>query len=182
LTRHYEKLTPRERFSLIVAAGIRGDEADREKLMRSAPKKAFSVPNHRGYAEGFADVGSLYVAQQLETGIWMWRVLAMIEGDQKDSPRWEQCLAMFASRFLVWRKAWRMLCEEYGVDGDAVLSVHPTWKTVQQLAELAEILALSPDEAAVYVHERDEEASLVTAEEICEVLKEAVEERVRWWL
>ena len=182
MTRHYEKLTPRERFSLIVAAGIRGDEADREKLMRSAPKKAFSVPNHRGYAEGFADVGNVYIAQQLDTGVWMWRSLNAIEGDQKEDSRLHQCVAMFASRFLVWRKAWRMLCEEYGVDGDAVLSVHPTWKTVQQLAELAEILALSPDEAAVYVHERDEEASLVTAEEICEVLKEAVEERVRWWL
>jgi hypothetical protein len=112
----------------------------------------------------------------------MWRVLAMIEGDQKDSPRWEQCLAMFAHRFLVMQRAWSLLGEEYGVDGDAVLSVHHAWSTIQDLAELAEIFACTLDEAAVWVSERDEEASLVTAEQLFEVLKEAVEERVRWWL
>jgi hypothetical protein len=182
LNRHYENLTPQERFSLIVAAGIRGDEADREQLVRSAPRKAFSVPNHRGYAEGFAEVGNLYVAQQLQTGVWMWRAMTVIESGEKDNPRMEQCLAMFAHRFLVMQRAWRLLGEEYGVDGDAVLSVHPAWSTIQDLAELAEIFACSLDEAALWVSERDGEASLVTAEQLFEVLKEAVEERVRWWL
>jgi hypothetical protein len=182
LTKHYDKLTARERFSLIVAAGVRGDEAERERLARSAPKQTFSVPNHRGYAEGFADVGNLYVALQLETGIWMWRVLAVIDTGKKENPRLQQCLAMFANRFLVLKRAWHLLCEEYGVDGDAVLSVHPTWNTARELAELAETFAFSPGEAAVWVSERDEEATLVTAEQIYEGLKVAVEERVTWWL
>ena len=51
-----------------------------------------------------------------------------------------------------------------------------------RLAELAETFAISPAEAAVWVSERDEEASLVTVEQIYGALKEAVEEQVRWWL
>lgn len=65
-----------------------------------------------------------------------------------------------------------------GVDGDGVLGVHSAWNTVQELAELAETFAISPAEAAVWVSERDEEASLVTPEQIYESLKEAVEDRV----
>ncbi len=89
---------------------------------------------------------------------------------------------MFANRFLIWQKAWRRLCEDYGVDGDGVLGVHPAWNTVQELAELAETFAISPAEAAVWVSERDEEARLITAEDVYKSLKEAVEDRVRWWL
>ena len=61
LTKHYDKLSARERFSLIVADAVRGDEAVREQLTRSAPKQTFSVPNHRGNAEGFAEAGNMYI-------------------------------------------------------------------------------------------------------------------------
>ena len=165
-----------------LSTGIRSDEGEREQLVRSAPKKVFSVPNHRGYAEGFAEAGNVYITWQLETGIWMWRALSMIEADRKENIRLARCLAMFANRFLIWQKAWSLLCEEYGFDGDGVLSVHPAWKTVQELAELAETFAISSGGAAVWVSDRDEEASLITAEEVYEGLNEAVEERVRWWL
>ena len=130
LVKHYEHLTPRERFSLIVAAGIRSDEGERDHLVRSAPKQTFSVPNHRGYAEGFAEVGNVYITWQLETGIWKWRALLVIESGRKAKTRQTNSLEMFTNRFLVWQKAWSLLCEEYGVDGDGVLSVHPAWNTV----------------------------------------------------
>lgn len=111
----------------------------------------------------------------------MWRALSVIEGDQKENPKLQKCLAMFANRFLVWQKAWQQLCEEYGVDGDGVLGVHPAWNTVQELADLVETFAISPMEAAVWVNERDEGASLVTSEQICDALRKAIEARVRWW-
>ena len=77
---------------------------------------------------------------------------------------------------------WWRLCEDFGVDGDGVLGVHPAWNTVQELSEFAETFAFSSGEAAVWVSDRDEEAGMVTAEDIHQGLKEAVEDRVGWWL
>ena len=51
-----------------VAASVRGDEAEQDRLQSSAPEHLFCVPDYRGYSEGFNEVASLYLIQQLETG------------------------------------------------------------------------------------------------------------------
>lgn len=44
LARHDDTLTPRERFPLIVAAAVRGDDLERERLVSSAPRATYSMP------------------------------------------------------------------------------------------------------------------------------------------
>jgi hypothetical protein len=55
LARHYNKLTPWERVPLIIAAGLRDDGTERERLVSSAPTNLFHVPDFRGLSEDLTD-------------------------------------------------------------------------------------------------------------------------------
>jgi hypothetical protein len=46
LARHYDTLTPEERFGLILAAGSRGDQAERDRLVNSGGRIAHSMQDH----------------------------------------------------------------------------------------------------------------------------------------
>ena len=47
--RHYDKLTPEERFKLDVLATARGDEEESELLLRTCQRETYTM-NHRGYS------------------------------------------------------------------------------------------------------------------------------------
>jgi hypothetical protein len=53
LAKLYDRLTPHERLPLIVAAAAWGDDQERQRLMGSAPKKLYEVPDYQGLADGF---------------------------------------------------------------------------------------------------------------------------------
>src|SRR5262245_58408033 len=52
LAKLYDRLSSRERLPLILAASERGDETERERLVRSAPREVFRVPDYFGLGEG----------------------------------------------------------------------------------------------------------------------------------
>ncbi len=56
LAKHYDKLTPEERFRLIMAAGARGDEAETDRLTRAAKRISISMPDHSPYADAFQEL------------------------------------------------------------------------------------------------------------------------------
>ena len=66
LAQHYGRLAPDERFSLLVAAALRGDDEEREWLMQTAGKVSATVPDYYPYREAFADVAQRLVMRQLE--------------------------------------------------------------------------------------------------------------------
>lgn len=181
LSKHYDQLTTRERFSLIVAAATRGDETERRCLMRSSPAALFRVPAYRGYSEAFCDTAYLYLLQQLETGVWYWKCVALIEGDRKTNERVANCLGLFGQQFIARRQAWQLLCEDYGIDGDEVLSVYPGFDMVRSLDEVISTLAYPPERATNVLRERDENLTAVTPEEIYRVMKQEIEEHADAW-
>jgi hypothetical protein len=61
LSHHYECLTPWERLPLMVAASLRGDELEADRLARKAPTSTFRVPNYRGLSEGLHQLVFLYL-------------------------------------------------------------------------------------------------------------------------
>jgi hypothetical protein len=65
LAKLYDRLTPRERLPLIMAASARGDEQERSRLMASAPRVAYQVPDHFGLAMSFQEVGNHHFMQLL---------------------------------------------------------------------------------------------------------------------
>src|SRR5262245_9866135 len=56
LTRQYDKLTPQERFCLIFAAGIRDDDAERERLINSGGRITLSIGDHYPWGQAFQEV------------------------------------------------------------------------------------------------------------------------------
>jgi hypothetical protein len=64
--RHYDRLTPEERFRLIVAAGVRGDDAERNRLVNAGKRIVFSMPDHAPQGHAFKDLVLLIFIELLE--------------------------------------------------------------------------------------------------------------------
>ena len=182
LTKHYDKLPPRERFALMVSAFQRGDKTEHQLLIRTSPKEMFSIPTFRGYSEGFRELADFYVICQLETGIGISIGVATTLDEEKavDLER-KIPLRTLAHRFIVWRDAWQRLCDDYGIDWQAYLSMHPASATIEHLENLACRLDFSPEVASAVLHCGDEEAEVITGDELYEFLKERMEQRVAAW-
>jgi hypothetical protein len=66
LGRNYDKLTPEERFRLILAAGGRGDKAERDRLVRGADRITLTMPSHAPYSEAFDELALLVFIELLD--------------------------------------------------------------------------------------------------------------------
>jgi len=87
---------------------------------------------------------------------------------------------VLAHRFLVWRDGWQRLCGDYGIDWEGYLSLHPASATMRHLEELASGLAFSPKFAEDVLHGGDEPV-VITVDELYELLKGMMEQRVAAW-
>jgi len=59
LVKNYKSLTPKERFQLILAASGRGDEAERDRLVRAGDRIHLSMQDHAPYADAFNELAML---------------------------------------------------------------------------------------------------------------------------
>jgi hypothetical protein len=66
LAKHYDCLTPEERFRLILAAGARGDEAEQCRLINAGQRITFSVSDHEPYSRAFGELDLLTFIELLE--------------------------------------------------------------------------------------------------------------------
>jgi hypothetical protein len=66
LSRNYASLTPDERFRLILAAGGRGDEAERDRLVRAGGRLTVSFQDHAPFAQAFDDLSGLTYMELLD--------------------------------------------------------------------------------------------------------------------
>jgi hypothetical protein len=188
LANHYHSLTPRERFPLIVAAGLRGDESESVRLVRSAPTKAFSVPNFRGLAEGFDRLCSMVMMIRLELALIYEQISAFLLNDPlakriaKEDVDLFGGLRMVAYRFMVQRRAWKELCGELRIDAEALLKHCPGYALVKLMEEKAGAVAFSPEEAIVFMQNAvGESAKPETVPEALTALKEYLDNWAQCW-
>ena len=66
LARQYNKLTPQERFRLILAAGARGDRAEQDRLANAGQRLTLSMKDHAPYGHAFDDIDLLTFLELLE--------------------------------------------------------------------------------------------------------------------
>jgi hypothetical protein len=66
LARHYSCFTCEERFRLIMAASGRGDEAERERLVRSGEKLTLTMPDHAPYSLALSELSFLFYIELQE--------------------------------------------------------------------------------------------------------------------
>jgi hypothetical protein len=66
VAKHYDQLTPEERFRLILAAGARGDEAEQDRLRTAGQRIKLSMPEHAPYAHAFGELAELTFIELVE--------------------------------------------------------------------------------------------------------------------
>jgi hypothetical protein len=75
LAKHYDRLTPEERFRLILAAGARGDQAEQDRLAQAGSRITLSMRDHAPYAEAFDELALLVFIELLEEAARYWEAL-----------------------------------------------------------------------------------------------------------
>ena len=81
LAKLYGHLTPRERLPLLVAAAARGDEAERSRLVNSAPATVFKLPDYHALGEALELLGLFHLAQLLDLATRYWHASGMLGQD-----------------------------------------------------------------------------------------------------
>jgi hypothetical protein len=79
LAKHYNSLTPEERFRLILAASGRGDEAERDRLGRSGGRIALSISDHAPYALAFEEMSRSTYLELLEDAARYFDACALLD-------------------------------------------------------------------------------------------------------
>ena len=145
LKKHYDKLTARERYALMVSAGARGDKAERQALASSAPKVNFEFPNTQGLAEGFDFLTSWHVIQQLGNAGTFW-LLMTLETEAEEAAEKVATLegklypyfdaqTLAARRFMEGLEAFKTVCREYGIDSQVMMGLYPGYEMLLAFTE-----------------------------------------------
>ena len=190
LAKLYDQLTPRERLPLIVAATARGDEADRARLVASAPTNTFRVPDYYGLAEGLRTLALYHLAGMLDLAARCWHASGMLaqEDDfkgragQAERARWLDAERMLAYLLVVNADGWRRFCSELRVDGDLLLKEMPGYETLTRAEEVARIMAFTPEEATAWARRADGGSAVVpTSDAVVASLGEFLKRQAERW-
>jgi hypothetical protein len=175
IARHYDRLTPEERFQLILAASGRGDEAERERLVRVGQWIKLALPDHAPYAHALNELALLTYLELLEAAACYRDALdragdtgdgsckeaeqAEAEADAKadvdagasyahERPAWQRTLDLaLAAGFTLRTKAagWQRFCERLHVPPFLLWQDLPGFDRLQRALALAEQAAFVPE-------------------------------------
>jgi hypothetical protein len=175
LTKYYDQLTARERLTLLVAASVRGDPVERQRLVDSAPRAAYLLAQHHALAQALAEAATMHVLTLLEVaanlwhwwGLWGWSELCnqrRTARDQAgaraaDEPEDEAaeivralCMVRYqAYLFLTHREGWRQFCKDWPIEPEALLQIKPGWDMVVRTEAQARAHAYSLEDAAMFL-------------------------------
>ena len=187
----YDRLTPWERLPLIVAAVDRGDDAEAQRLSRSAPRIQLSLPDYHGLSDGLMLLTFFHVIGQLERGLLYWHATGAaaeaeefpVGEDDKDlAERLWGVARLTAYRLGFEADGWARFCAELHLDGEALLRDLPCYDSLRRTQQTARALAWTADEAADCLRRLGPgDAALPTVEGVVKTLQKFLDERVAWW-
>jgi hypothetical protein len=185
LARHYDKLTPWERLPLIMAASARGDEAERRRLVDSAPTVILQFPNYTGLAHAFRELADFYLMELLEVTAAYFMTMGCYLSTRNAATSERMLGEAYFRGFLFKVKlaGWRQFCQELSVDPELCWSYLPGLPMIKTAEEMTENAAFVPEGAIRYL-ERGGSASdegLITAEGVAAKLHEILKIRAAWW-
>lgn len=175
LSKHYDQLTARERLSLLIAASVRDDPVERQRLVSSAPTAHYCIPHHRTLAEALAEAASLHLLTLLDVaasfwqwwGLWGWSELRSQRGttanqadtDHADGAEKEEaevvrlmCMVRYqAFLFVTHWEGWKQFCQDWPIDPAALLQIKPGWDMVVRTEAQARKQAYAPQDAALFL-------------------------------
>jgi len=175
LTKLYDQLTARERLTLLIAASVRDDPVDRQRLLDSAPSTSYRLPHHHARAHALCEAATMQLLTLLELaasfwhgwGLWGWserrsqRQTAADQAGAKDTEEAENeeakavrtlCMVRYqAYLFVTHRDGWRQFCKEWPLEPEALLQIQPGWDMVVRTEAQARQLAYSREDAAMFL-------------------------------
>jgi hypothetical protein len=190
LAKLYDRLTPRERLPLIVAASARGDEADRARLVASAPTSLFRLPDYFGLAEGLRTLALFHVARMLDLAARYANasgLLAQEDDFRGRAGKAERARRLGAARMLAYllvvnAEGWERFCSEMRVDGDLLLRELPGYETLACAEEVARLMAFTPEEATAWARRADGGSAVVpTSDAVVASLGEFLKRQAERW-
>jgi len=168
----YGRLSPRERLPLIIAAGARGDSLEQKRLVESAPKQTFQVPDHYPLSKAFQEAADYHLLTLLDlaASFWLWWALWLTYPRRaKTTPGAKQAghkgasdyrlkewragsmVRYFAFRFVSHVDGWKKFCADLEIDSEVMLSFMIGWDNVRRTEARARDLAFDPEEAARFL-------------------------------
>jgi hypothetical protein len=183
LAKLYDRLNPRERLPLIMAASLREDEAERQRLAMSAPKACFQVPDHFGLAMAFREVSDHQFMELLHLAALHAEGMGLADalGDKQGTRMFDVAL-LFGYLFKVQLAGWRQFCAELQVDPEQLWSCLPGFTTVKHAEHKTETAAFTAEGADAYLRRAGREnARSPTAEDVAAGLRASLKARAEWW-
>jgi hypothetical protein len=199
LVKNYNVLTPDERFALILAAGARGDDAERQRLTSTGMAITLSIRDHAPYVLAFRGIGMLLFLDLLAAGADYEETydLALLP-DTGSADTTEEGGRTAAERlftyahyqgFLLKLKidGWKLFCQRRRIPPYALWQSLPGYDRLQRALELTEEVAWTAEDYLRWFNGLQPgggpEATQVgvTAETVADELEEWFRERVRWW-
>jgi hypothetical protein len=175
LTKYYDQLTARERLMLLVAASVRGDPVERQRLLDSAPRAAYLLPHHHALAQALSEAATMHLLTLLEVaanfwqwwGLWGWSELRSQRRagpDQAGVPDAEEaedeqaevvrvmCMVRYqAYLFVTHQEGWKQFCQAWPLEPEALLQIKPGWDMVVRTEAQAREHAYAPEDAAMFL-------------------------------
>jgi hypothetical protein len=166
LAKLYEHLKPKERLSLILAASARDDEAELDRLARSAPREGYRLPDYHGLAEAMQMASMFHLLELLDLAALYWQTGGLLaerealNDEEGDGPpkKLRATVGMFAYMLTVKVDGWKRFCCEFNVDPDLLMKELPGFGTVQRAEQAARVVACTPDEATDWIRRRGDDA------------------------
>jgi hypothetical protein len=191
LAKLYDRLTPRERLPLLMTAVVRSDAAEAQRLMHSAPRLQYRLPDYHGLSDGLMLLTFFHALDQLDRGLLYWHATSAAANadefpvgtqDMDVAERLWRVARLTAYRIGVEADGWARFCAELHLDGEALLRDLPCYATLQRTQQTARLAACTPDEVADYQRRLGwGGAAPPTAEGVAKGLREFLDWRVAWW-
>jgi hypothetical protein len=153
LAKHYHCLRLEERLPLLLAANLRGDDEEANRLSETAPRLVYRVPDDYPFCNAFRALGYQHLADVLAEATDYLLALSCFT-HARDPALAEQVYGLArlnAYRLLTSLDGWRIFCEEMRVDPAACLGEGSRGATLQTVAGLATHHAFTPEEADAWL-------------------------------
>jgi len=190
LSKLYEHLTPHERLPLMIAASTHGDEAEWGRLMYSAPRGLYRVPDHYGLADALLGLVLSHIIELLDLAVLYWRISGDLEahseffGDKaaEQPHRLETSLRLVAWRYCVLVDGWARFCEGLNIEPDAQLKDLDVHKTLLESEKSARLMAFTHEEAEAHLRASgDDNFRAETADELGRRLRRDLDRLAARW-
>jgi hypothetical protein len=192
IVKHYGRLTPGERFRLILAAGARGDKVEQARLTAAGKCILLEVQDHAPFAIAFGELSMITFIELLEVAadyLDSLREAGLLEGAAVEIEDEPLDLAL-AAGFLLRTKAdgWRLFCERLSVPAFAEWELLPGFERLQAALGLAEKAAFTRAGVARWLNgippegePQVTEEGMLSADSFADDLEAAFHRRVEWW-